>query len=79
MTATIPAQALFVSCLQPSDQPTPIEAAFAVREALLRYGGVAGCAAAVASEYGERPDTAPARMRWALTLAAAPVARLAAA
>ena len=59
------ANALFVSDLQPSQHPTPGQVAAAI-EAGLRQLGTAGCAAAAAAEYGEHPDTAPIRMRWAL-------------
>jgi hypothetical protein len=59
------AEALFLSDLQPSQHPTPDEVAVAVADWLHRGTGTAR-AAAVAAEYGEHPDTAPARMRWAL-------------
>jgi uncharacterized membrane protein len=68
MTRTIRAAAVFVSDLQPSDRPTPGQVAAAVLESLYAYGGATGCAAAVAAEYGEHPETAAARMRWALSL-----------
>ncbi|MEU4423079.1 hypothetical protein AB0F81_20840 [Actinoplanes sp. NPDC024001] len=32
------------------------------------HGGVRGCAADVASEYGDHPETAAPRMRWARAL-----------
>lgn len=38
------------------------------RASLLANGGVNGCAAAVAGEYGEHLDTAVTRMRWAVGL-----------
>jgi hypothetical protein len=63
------AQALFLSHLQPSQQPTPAQVASAIEATLRRYG-VAECAAATAAEYGEHPDTAPSRMRWALAASA---------
>jgi hypothetical protein len=63
------AEALFLSYLQPSQQPTPAQVATAI-EAALRLWGPAGCAAAAAAEYGEHPGTAPNRMRWALQLLA---------
>lgn len=68
MTLTIRAEALFASPLQPSDRPDPrqVEAA---AEASLRSLGAAGCAAVMAAEFGEHPETAAARMRWALSLA----------
>jgi hypothetical protein len=69
MTTTRAAQALFTSSLQPSDRPTVEQAVAALRHSLRRHGGSRGCAAVYATEYGEHPDTAPARMRWALGLA----------
>jgi hypothetical protein len=68
MTRTIRAEAVFVSDLQPSERPTPGQVAVAVLASLRAYGGATGCAAAVAAEYGEHPETAVARMRWALSL-----------
>lgn len=68
------AEALFLSDLQPSQHPTPDEVASAI-EACLRRWGTAGCAAAVAVEYGDHPDTALRRMRWALDLSTVPAQR----
>lgn len=65
------ADVLFASCLQPSDRPTAGRVREAVRLSLRLHGGRAGCAAAVAAEFGEHPETAVTRMRWALALAAA--------
>jgi uncharacterized membrane protein len=65
---TIRAEAVFVSDLQPSDRPTSTEVAAAVQASLRACGGATGCAAAVAAEYGEHPETAASRMRWALML-----------
>ncbi len=70
MTRSTCAQALFASWLQPSQQPSADEVAAAVEAALHRHGGLAGCAAQVATEYGEHPEAAAARMRWALALSA---------
>jgi len=69
MTPADRAAALFASCLQPSDCPGGAGVAAAIRSSLLAYGGARGCAAIVAAEYGEHPDTAVPRMRWALSLA----------
>jgi hypothetical protein len=63
------AEALFASFLQPSDVPTAAQIAEAIA-ASLRSHGVAGCIAAVAAEYGEHPDVAVTRMRWALAVSA---------
>jgi len=69
MRTTSAAEALFASSLQPSDRPTAEQVVAAVWDSLRRHGGSHGCAAVSAAEYGAHPDTAPARMRWALTLA----------
>jgi hypothetical protein len=70
MTVTVRAQALFASHLQPSDRPTPAQVADAIINSLRGYGGIAGCVATMATEYGDHPEAAAARMRWALALAA---------
>ena len=49
-------------------QPNAQQVTAAVRDSLRRHGGQHGCLSLCATEYGEHPDTAPARMRWALTL-----------
>jgi hypothetical protein len=58
------AGAVFVSTLQPSESPSPDQVRRAI-EAALRRWGVRGCAARVAGEFGDHPDTAAARMCWA--------------
>jgi hypothetical protein len=60
------AEALFASALQPSGSLSPDQVRRAVTTALRRLGS-SGCAAQAAGEYGDHPDTAVARMRWALT------------
>ena len=59
------AEALFLSCLQSSQSPTEDEVRVAVTATLRRFGART-CAAQVAAEFGDHPDTAVARMRWAL-------------
>ena len=59
------AEALFASTLQPSGTPSPGQIRRAVATTLQRLG-VRGCAAQVAGEFGDHPDTAVARMSWAL-------------
>ena len=59
------AEALFLSALQPSGAPSPDQVRRAVATTLRRLG-VRGCAAQVAGEFGDHPDTAVARMSWAL-------------
>jgi hypothetical protein len=60
------AEALFVTDLQRSDSPTPAEVEQAIRRAVRRHGGTRNCAALVAAEFGEHPETAVARMQWVL-------------
>ena len=59
------AEALFASTLQPSDRPNPPEVRQAVT-ATLRRLRIQGCAAHLAADFGDCPDRAAARMRWAL-------------
>ncbi len=59
------AEALFASTLQPSRSPSPDQIRRAVAATLERLG-VRGCAAQVAGEFGDHPDTAVPRMSWAL-------------
>jgi len=63
------ADALFASPLQRSDRPGPGQVRQAIAVAVARYG-VPGCAARVAQAFGEHPDTAVIRMRWARTMVA---------
>ena len=71
MSLTTEAEALFVSPLQPSEQPTPRQIGAAIDASLRVHHGARGCAAACAAEYGDHPETAVARMRWALSEVAA--------
>jgi hypothetical protein len=63
--AAVRAEALFASTLQPSASPSPDQVRRAVTASLRRLG-VRGCAGQVAGEFGDHPDTAAARMSWAL-------------
>ena len=63
------ADALFVSALQRCDRPTPGQVRQAVTTAVSVFGP-RGCAARVAQEFGDHPETAVTRMRWARELAA---------
>ena len=63
------AEALFASALQRSDEPSAWQVEQAVTAAIGAFGEV-GCAARVAQAYGEHPETAVARMRWARTVVA---------
>ena len=58
------ADALFASTLQRSDEPTALQVERAIAAATRTFGDI-GCAARVAQEYGEHPETAARRMRWA--------------
>ena len=69
MTSIDTAEALFASYLQPSDHPTSAQVTSAVRDSLRQLGGQGGCAAARATAYGDHPDMAAERMRWALAIA----------
>lgn len=64
---TVRAEALFASALQASQTPSPVQVRAAVTGALRRFG-VQGCAARVATEFGEHPEPAVARMGWALEM-----------
>ena len=61
----IRAEALFASALQPSESPSPDQVRRAAISTLRRLG-IRGCAGQLAAEYGDHPDAAAARMRWAL-------------
>jgi hypothetical protein len=59
------AAALFSSDLSAGVRPTPVQVDAAILRAVSTHGGVRGCSAEVAAAYGERPETAATRMRWA--------------
>ena len=61
------AEALFASTLQMSQSPVDTEVRGAVT-GTLRCIGVQGCLARVAAEFGDHPETAAPRRRWALRL-----------
>jgi hypothetical protein len=63
-TSVVWADALFASILQRSDGPGVDQVRVAVAAAMRAYGGH-GCAEQVAQEFGDHPETAVARMRWA--------------
>ena len=62
---TFRAEALFVSTLEPSGSPSSEQVRRVVATTLRRLG-IGGCAARAAAEFGDHPDTAVARMCWAL-------------
>lgn len=62
--STARADALFASPLQPSEEPS----AGQIRQAIVaavRGLGLRGCAGRVAQAFGDHPETAVQRMRWA--------------
>lgn len=61
------AEALFASHIQAGDDPDRSIVGQAVA-ATVRTHGTRGCAALVAQEFGDHPESAAARMRWALGL-----------
>jgi|SRR5215469_7285079 len=67
-TSAVWAEALFASVLQRSDRPSPGQVRKAVAAAVRAYGG-RGCAELVAQEFGDHPETAVERMRWARAVA----------
>lgn len=60
-------EALFASPLQPSDRPTADTVAHAIGTTVQGLGP-AGCASHMAQEFGDHPETATHRMRWARRL-----------
>lgn len=63
--ATARAEALFCSDLTMGAYAAPVVEA-AIRRSVQQHHGVRGCVADMADEYGHHPDTAPARMAWAV-------------
>ena len=62
------ADALFVSALQRSGEPSAGQVRQAVAAAVRAFGS-RGCAQLVAQEFGDHPEVAVARMRWARKVA----------
>jgi hypothetical protein len=67
--SAVQADALFASALQRSDEPDAGQVRQAVAAAISELGDM-GCAGRVAQAFGEDPETAVTRMRWARTAAA---------
>jgi Asp/Glu/hydantoin racemase len=59
-------EALFASDVPTVHHLSAAEVAAAVRSALARFGGTRGCAAHMAGCFGDDPELAAARMRWAI-------------
>lgn len=74
-TAFEAADALFVSVLQCSEAPSAGQIRQAI-DAAVRAFGASGCVARVAQEFGDHPETAAARMRWARAAAMSAVGDL---
>jgi hypothetical protein len=72
------ADALFVSALQRSDELSSGQIRQAIAAAVGAFG-YRGCAERVAQEFGDHPETAVARMRWARAVADQAFGHLAAA
>ena len=62
------ADALFASAVQRRDEPDPDQVRQAIAAAIRAFGS-RGCAERVAQEFGDHPETAVARMRWARVVA----------
>ena len=62
------ADALFASVLQRSDDPSAGQVRKAIAAAVRAYGGL-GCVQRVAQEFGDHPEAAADRMRWARAVA----------
>ena len=62
------ADAVFASGLQRGDEPSAVQVRQAVAAAIRAFG-YCGCAERVAQEFGDHPETAVIRMRWALAMA----------
>jgi hypothetical protein len=60
----VQADALFVSAVQCCDEPDCGQVRRAVAAAIGAFGSL-GCAGRVAQEFGDHPETAVVRMRWA--------------
>ena len=67
--SAVRAEALFVSPLQRCDQPSAAQVQQAVAAAVGVFG-TCGCAGRMAQEFGDHPEAAVTRMRWARNLAA---------
>jgi len=67
--SAIRSDALFVSALQRGDHPSAREVRQAVDGAVQAFGQ-RGCVERVAQEFGDHPETAVMRMRWARQVAA---------
>ena len=60
------AEALFMSELPTGTEPSREQVADAIRSAVAAHRGTRGCASGMAAAYGDYPEIAVPRMRWAL-------------
>ena len=67
-TSAVWADALFASVLQRTDNPGAGQVREAIAAAVRAYGGF-GCVQRVAQEFGDHPEAAADRMRWARAVA----------
>src|SRR4051812_41079252 len=65
LIAAARAEAIFTSTVPLGAQLTREQATVLIRRAVRVHGGTRACAAEVAGAYGEHPETAALRMRWA--------------
>mgnify|MGYP007039553536 CR=1 FL=1 len=59
------AEALFTSHISAGSTPSHADVDAAIRVAIRSHGGTRGVTADVAAAYGDHPETAAPRMRWA--------------
>jgi hypothetical protein len=64
LAISVRTDALFASTLQRTDEPSTTQVRQAVAAAVRQLGGP-GCAGRVAQEFGDHPDIAARRMKWA--------------
>ena len=62
------AAAVFASALPTGSRPSDATLDASIDAALQAWGGPAGCVAVLAVAYGDYPETAATRMRWALSV-----------
>jgi len=67
-TRDFQADALFTSAVQRCDEPNTGQVRQAIAAAIRAFGSL-GCAERVAQEFGDHPETAIVRMRWARVVA----------
>jgi hypothetical protein len=64
------AHAVYVSQLATGSQPKPVHVLAVIEDSIDRCAWLGGCECLVAQDYGDRPEIAATRMRWALHVAA---------